>query len=236
MYSEIKELAATLKHSTTDISNTTRRISMKVFNSLEKSFNMQTANDKNFERTAYHESGHIVITYLSGYTCDSVELLTSEPGTGKTTMNYQDDLMLVASITNVTTYSEFFNELTSDVKRQSPGVARITSILLAGSVAECTYLNGGKVDGNMEVELSGPDLIRVDNVHFFLSQINTDHDPNYIQDNVQKVLMIMSIPDVWKTIENLAKAIMTKTNKRLDKTEIEAILTTSGYLNYIKTL
>ena len=198
---------------------------------------MQTADDKNFERTAYHESGHIVITYLSGYTCDSVELLTFEPGTGKTTMNYQDDLMLVASITNATTDPDFFNGLTNDVKRQSPGVAhRITSILLAGSASECAYLNGGKVNGNMEVEISGPDLIRVDNVHFFLSQIKPDHDQNYIQDNLQIVLMMMSIPEVWKAVESLAKALMTKTNKRLDKAEIESMLTTSGYLNYVSTL
>ena len=198
---------------------------------------MQTEDHKNFERTVYHESGHIVITYLSGYTCDSVELLTSEPGTGKTTMNFQDDLMLVASITNAKTDPDIFNGLTNDVKRQSPGVShRITTILLAGSAAECTYLNGGKVNGNMEVEISGPDLIRVDNVYFFLSQIKTDHDPNYILDNLQNVLAMMSIPEVWLAVESLAKALMTKRNRRLDKTEIETILRTSGYLNYIATL
>ena len=198
---------------------------------------MQSVEDKNFERTAYHESGHIVVTYFTGYTCDSVELLTSEPGTGKTTMNYQDDLILIASITNAKTNPDIFNALSREVKQGSLGVAhRITSILLAGSAAESTYLNGGKVNGNMEVEISGPDLVRVENVHYFLSQINQNHDPNYIQDNLHQIMMIMSIPDIWKAVECLSMELIKNKNKRLKKTEIENILTTSGYFDYIKTV
>jgi hypothetical protein len=202
---------------------------------------MQTSDDEKIVRTAYHESGHIVVTYLTGYTCDSVELLTTEPGKGKMNINYQDDLLLAASIMNAMTdpgfFDEYFNNLSDKVKQQSPGVAhRLTTILLAGSAAESTYLNGGKVNGNMEIETSGRDLIRVDNVHFFLSQIKPDHNINYIQNTLESVLVMMSVPEVWKAVESLAMALMSKANKRLDKSEIETILMASGYLKYIATL
>ena len=195
---------------------------------------MKTENENNFEKVAYHESGHIVIAYLSGYECDSVELLNHEAGTGKTRMNYGDDLMLFASITNCKTDPDFFNSLDKTQKSQSTGVShRAATILLGGSAAESAYLNGGKVEGNMPVEVSGPDLERVDNIHFFLSQIKSDHDPNYIQETLRKVLLIISIPEVWTAIDSLAKTLLAKPNKKLGKTEIESILQESGYLDYI---
>ncbi len=88
-----------------------------------------TQDEKRFEQTAFHESGHIVMTYFAGYTCDEVELLTNEPGNGKTTMNYANDLLLIAAITNVKTDPDIFNGLPSEVKSQSLVVSsRISTI------------------------------------------------------------------------------------------------------------
>jgi hypothetical protein len=208
---------------------------MKIIDTFKKIFGIMTEDEKRFEQTAFHESGHIVMTYFAGYTCDKVELLTNEPGNGKTTMNYENDLLLITAITNVKTNPDIFNRLPRELKSQSLVVSnRISTILLAGSIAESIYLNSGQENGNMEVEISGPDLIRVDNVHSFLSQIKADHNPQFLQDSMQNVTLTMSIPEFWKAVQSLAEALIKKSNKKLDKTEIETTLQTSGFLEYVK--
>ena len=159
---------------------------------LQKLFKLTQKIDKIVELAAYHESEHIALAYFYGYSCDSVELIISDPGNAKTKLNYNGDLLLITSITNCKTDSSFFNSLDKSLKARSPQVADChATVLLAGSVAEATILNDSKVDGNMEVEISFPDLEKVDNIHFFLSNIDKAHDPNYIKTKLMQTLSLM---------------------------------------------
>lgn len=192
-----------------------------------------------YERGAYHECGHVIFTYFTGYTCDWVDLIIDEPGSGRSSLNYGTDLLLITGIINCINEDHIYNSLENKQKSRTLGVAnKITSILLSGSVAEYVFLNGGKVDNNMKIEISGPDLERVDNVHFLLAQLIPERHPiNYIQQEFQRVLgIIRNVRIFWLTIDILAKKLLESSSKKLIQIEIEAVLQKCGYLEYLKTL
>jgi hypothetical protein len=150
-------------------------------------------------------------------------------------MNYGNDLLLISAITNCIEYPEMFNNLPQSTKLSSPQVAyKVSLILLAGSISESIHLNNGIVDGDMEVELSGPDLIRVQNIDKLLSSIFKNHPSDFIQDNMQNVMMTFSIPEIWNSISVLAEAILNKEDMKLTRQEIEDVLLRTDYFEHIK--
>ena len=183
-------------------------------------------------QTAYHESGHIILAYLTGYEVLECEVLQN--GDGKTTFEYGKDLLLIAAITNCKEEPEMFNELPKEIKVNCLTVSnKIISILLAGSVAESMFLNNGVIDENMNVEISGPDLIRSENVDHFLSEIKKEqHDSNYIQNNMTELFNTMNITEVRKSVSELAERLLAK--KKISQNEIEDILKTTGFLDALK--
>ncbi|OPG97814.1 hypothetical protein B2I21_13875, partial [Chryseobacterium mucoviscidosis] len=86
----------------------------------------------------------------------------------------------------------------------------------------------------MEVELSGPDLIRVQNIDKLLSSIFKNHPSDFIQDNMQNVMMTFSIPEIWNSISVLAEAILNKEDMKLTRQEIEDVLLRTDYFEHIK--
>jgi hypothetical protein len=77
------------------------------------------------KQAAYHESGHIVLAYLSGYKCDKTELSINEPGTGKSIFDYGDTwkTVLIASMQNYIQYPDFYFGLESNIKAVSEQIA-----------------------------------------------------------------------------------------------------------------
>jgi hypothetical protein len=192
------------------------------------------ASKERILQTAFHESGHIVFTYFTGYSCDGCELLDN--GDGKTSSDYGSDLLLITGMTNCVEQPDIFNGLDRVVKAQFSAVShRIMTILLAGSIVESAYLNGGVISGDMEVEISGPDLIRANNVDFLLSQLKKEkHDSNYIQNTMSDLFTMISLSEIWNPITELAQELAEK--RKLNKQEIENILNKTGFLEYIKKL
>lgn len=185
-------------------------------------------------QTAFHESGHIIFTYITGYSCEECELLDN--GDGKTLSEYGTDLLLITGIINCVDQPDIFNELDKKLKMQFPVVShRIMTIYLAGSIVESAYLNHGVINGDMEVEISGPDLIKANNINSLLSQLLKDkHDSNYIQNTMTDLFTMISLKEIWNPISELAKELADK--RKLNKQEIENILNKTGFLEYIKTL
>jgi hypothetical protein len=198
---------------------------------------MTKGTDRNIQIAAYHESGHIVLAYFFNYSCDNLQLDVSDPGMGQARINYGSDLMLVTSLINCRTDGSLFNSLDKSVKAQSSDTADvIAAILLAGAAAEAIYLNSGEVNSSMEIEVSGPDLTRVDDIDYFLSFIDPNHNANYINDKLKEVHLLMKSSEIWKAIDTLARRILAEENYKIDKVEIEQALTKCGFFDYMETL
>ncbi|ABQ05331.1 hypothetical protein [Flavobacterium johnsoniae] len=185
------------------------------------------------EKTAYHESGHIIMAYLNKYFCEETEILPN--GDGKSTFNYGSDLLTITAITNFKDEPDIFNNLSESIKRNCPEIAfKSTLVLIAGSIAESIYLNDGISGEEMDVEISGPDLIRIENINFLLSQINLNHKTDFIPEMMYTAMTIFADKKIWDTITILAKSLFNKNNKKLSKSEIETILTDCGFVEYLK--
>jgi hypothetical protein len=190
--------------------------------------------NKTIKQSAYHEAGHVIINYLFAYTCDEIVLNNAPDGDAYNLANYGEDLLLITGIINAKEDPEIFNGLSSDIRKNTFQASnRIALILLAGSVAESIHLNGGKISENMNAEISGPDLTRVQNVDFLLST-KPDHDPKFIETKLDELYSFFSLEEFWIATEALATAVLAKPDYKLVKTEIEDILDKTGFLSFIK--
>lgn len=192
---------------------------------------------KLFEQGAYHESGHIVMAYLAQFQSDEVALIENEPGSGFTKFDFGDQriTLLIAAMQNYKQDIFFFNSLDSSLKAVAEKVAfKICGTLLGGPVSEALYKSGIAFQGNLPIEMSGPDLLSVESIDMCLSSNLPNHDPNYIVNSLINIVEILQQKETWKAIEHLAKAILSSPNKRLNRQQIENSLQTSGYLNFIQ--
>lgn len=202
-----------------------------------KDIKPDNSTDKLYEQGAYHESGHIVIAYFYGYKCDEVRLLSNDPGAGFSRFDYSQDTVLVTSILNSQNNSTLFNSLPKETKMESPHVAyKVSNILLSGPVTEAFHKFGVDFVGNLEVDVNGPDLISVKNIDYFLTEIDKQHNPDFVQHSLGNIGNVLRTDQFWKAIEHLAKTIINSPSKSLTRFEIENSLNQSGFLAYLKTL
>jgi hypothetical protein len=194
-------------------------------------------NNDLYEQCAYHESGHIVMAYLSRYKCDSVTILEDGSGNGFTKFDYGNNSMteLIASLVNFSEYPEIFDSLPANAKAVAPQVAfKISGTLLGGPVSEALYKAGVEFEGDLPIEVAGPDLLRVSSIDHLLSTIDREHNPNYVNETLGSIVNLLRQRQTWIAIETLAKDILNSTTKSLTRQEIESSLQKSGYLDFIK--
>ncbi len=193
--------------------------------------------EKLFEQGAYHESGHIIMAYLSKFNADNVSLILNDPGSGFTKFDYGDIriTLLIAAMQNYSKDPSIFNELDSNIKNAASQVGfKIAGTLMGGPVSEAFYKSGIDFNGGLPIEMSGPDLLTVESIDLCLSQKTLNHNPNFIYNTLTVVVSLIKQENVWKSIEHLSSTIMKSPNKKLSRLEIEDSLNQSGYLNFIK--
>ncbi|MBN9295661.1 MAG: hypothetical protein J0I41_01565 [Filimonas sp.] len=211
---------------------------MSIIKFIKSLFKRSKTNQALYEQCAYHESGHIVMAYLSKFKCDSVTIIQDGSGNGFTKFDYGKSPMteLITSIVNFSEYPEMFNSLPPTVKIYAPDVAfKICGVLLGGPVSEAIYKAGIEFEGNLPIEVMGPDLLRVNSIHHLLSSIDIHHKPNYIKENLHSIVNLLRQEQVWKAVDTLSKDILASSTKSLSKQEIEISLQRSGYLNFINS-
>ena len=197
----------------------------------------KTMTEKLFEQGAYHESGHIVMAYLTRFKSDEVALLQNDPGSGFTRFDYGDlrITLLIAAMQNYAQDPSIYNGLDNALKNTANQVAfKIVGTLLGGPVSEALHKSGVEFEGELPIEMSGPDLISVQSIHLCLSNNISNHDPNYISASLTQVVNLLRQPDCWVAIEHLSSTLLNSPNKKLNRQQIESSLLTSGYLNFIK--
>jgi hypothetical protein len=186
-------------------------------------------------RSAYHEAGHVVFTYYFGYSCQRVQVLPT--GDAKTEMNYGADLLPITAISNFITENFVFSGLEKDAKIRCVSIAHpATIILFGGSAAESIYRNVMADEGHMEVEVSGPDLDRVNQIDRFLASCDPEHPPTFLQTAMTHTLKIAKDkPEFWSAIDNIAKGIIAAPNYTLYRAGLEKILTECGFFTFCET-
>ncbi|KAB2915992.1 MAG: hypothetical protein F9K23_09680 [Bacteroidetes bacterium] len=192
---------------------------------------------KLFEQGAYHESGHIIMAYLARFKSDQVTLLQNEPGSGFTRFDYSDPriTLIIAALKSYVDDPTIYNALDNSLKNSTPQIAfKILGTLLGGPVSEALYKTGVTFEGELPIEVSGPDLRSIESIHLYLSNNIANHPPNYIDGAMEQVITLLKQPNFWTAIEHLASTLLNSPNKTLNRQQIENSLLTSGFLNFIE--
>jgi hypothetical protein len=118
----------------------------------------------------------------------------------------------------------FFAELNKASKLQVMEAAeKLAKIIVAGTAAEAIYENGGYIDETLNIKLHFLDLMKVQYINYILTHIDPHHSPDFIKNTIDGVLLFMSKPNIWQSIDLLAGTLMLN-SFRLNQTEIENIV------------
>jgi len=186
---------------------------------------------------AYHESGHVVIGYLMGYSVEYMSLDPNDPGAGVSKMNYGEDLIIITSLLHPYDFFEIYNELPIDRKAQTPEIGdKIHKIFVAGSCSEAFYKNEIlHIEDNVG-EISGPDLECINMIQKSFIMLGIPFAESRHQKIFNIIYKNLYSVEIKKAIESLVKIVIQKDNYSLNQKEIEKVLDDCGYLNFIKDL
>jgi hypothetical protein len=190
-----------------------------------------------YKISAYHESGHIVIAYLSNYWCDSVDINKQLIENDKSVLNYNCDSCLVNSILDYNNNTGNYFSLPENKKIKSSYIAhRVASILVAGSAASTLYKNGYKTLKMAQVVIEKHDLKKINDIQSFLAKEKQIDLPDFVEKTIKYTLDLFH-PRVWIAIESLAKKIMlTQNHFILSRKLIENDLYKSGLFSYKESI
>jgi len=85
----------------------------------------------------------------------------------------------------------------------------------------------------MEVAISGPDLTRVEQIDYLLTKILRGHDSDFIKNKTSELFEFFVLEEFSNAANNLAAAIQAKGDLTLNQKEIEKVLTSTGFLQFI---
>jgi hypothetical protein len=195
-------------------------------------------NSNPLEKRAYHEAGHVVISYLTGYVCKSFKINGKSPLESPDSYDFGEEGEFVSAIYEYKNSPDTYDGLSQVAKNKCRDTALKTIIvLMGGPAAEAVYKNGGKVHIDPFFTISVHDLEAADCIDYFLSIVKQgQHPTNYLQSIFRQVLKLMEIKEVWAAVSALAKAIIESENSKLERKDIEKILVQTGFLAYLSSL
>lgn len=173
--------------------------------------------------TAYHESARVVFAYLSGYTCDSIELPEQGANT-KTKLNAGSDVPIVQAVLSGKAMSMSPAQLPHGIEVAK----KLMSIYCAGTCAEIFFENGAKIPAELEMNISGQDLVTIEKIQTFLKKSSADHADDFPSQTIISVFRKLKDTEVWKAIELLAAKVSEQENKALTRFYIEDTLLMAG--------
>ena len=182
------------------------------------------------EICAYHESGHILFTYLCGYSCNYVELINDKNENDFTSIaiiNYGKDAypasLFIGANANLDAFKNF--NLAQRLECIEVG-RRIARIFLGGSVAAAVFNNKGDVHIPLPIQIDFTDLLKVEFIQQVLKELSDNIDENFLEHYLQDALYTLGNINVWNTVEDMATRLL-KT-KQLNKNDIEECLDDHG--------
>ncbi len=177
----------------------------------------------NLQLIAYHESGRVVFTYLSGYSCDAMEL----PGVGSNTgskLNAGNDLANVQMVMSVNTSSV----TAENVKATIEVAGKLMRIYCAGTCAEAFFQNNGSMPNELAMDMSGQDVVFIEKIQAFLKKVDVNHSEEFPAQSMVSVFKKLQEADIWNAIELLAANILQQESNILTRFQIEDTLMQAG--------
>jgi hypothetical protein len=208
---------------------------MKFIGKLFSLFKKNCMVEELYKIGAYHEAGHAVLGFYSGFEVKSISLIIADPGSGITKFDYGTDNLLIAGILNAKKDPAFFNSLSQPVRARTPQTClKICNTLIAGPVAEAINKFGIDYIGNMEVGIKDPDAGGIEAADYVLSIIDKNHSKAYIQEAIISITDILRSEQFWKVVISLADKLRNSNTKTLTQQEIEAIFEKHNFTQYAK--
>jgi hypothetical protein len=208
---------------------------MKIIGKLFSLFKKNCMVEELYKIGAYHEAGHAVLGFYSGFEVKSISLIIADPGSGITKFDYGTDNLLIAGILNAKKDPAFFNSLSQPVRARTPQTClKICNTLIAGPVAEAINKFGIDYIGNMEVGIKDPDAGGIEAADYVLSIIDKNHSKAYIQEAIISITDILRSEQFWKVVISLADKLRNSNTKTLTQQEIEAIFEKHNFTQYAK--
>lgn len=208
---------------------------MKIIGKLFSLFKKNCMVEELYKIGAYHEAGHAVLGFYSGFEVKSISLIIADPGSGITRFDYGTDNLLIAGILNAKKDPAFFNSLSQPVRARTPQTClKICNTLIAGPVAEAINKFGIDYIGNMEVGIKDPDAEGIEAADYVLSIIDKNHSKAYIQEAIISITDILRSEQFWKVVISLADKLRNSNTKTLTQQEIEAIFEKHNFTQYAK--
>lgn len=194
---------------------------------------------KLLSETAYHEAGHVCISYLAGFTVNNVYIDDKNPGNGASAINFGAFEDIVKALFGLETTANLFNALPKERKSKSKATAyKLTDSLVAGPIAEARFkaLRDKKEDMEVVVEYSDykMSLTIERSLNNILSHYKNSFIPEHTKQETKRISDIMTLDEVWNSIEQLALQILNSSNFKLAKNEIEQSLSASGFFHFMK--
>lgn len=208
---------------------------MKIIGKLFSLFKKNCMVEELYKIGAYHEAGHAVLGFYSGFEVKSISLIIADPGSGITKFDYGTDNLLIAGILNAKKDPAFFNSLSQPVRARTPQTClKICNTLISGPVAEAINKFGIDYIGNMEVGIKDPDAGGIEAADYVLSIIDKNHSKAYIQEAIISITDILRSEQFWKVVISLADKLRNSNTKTLTQQEIEAIFEKHNFTQYAK--
>jgi hypothetical protein len=206
---------------------------MKIIDKLLSVFKKDSMVEKLYKIGAYHEAGHAVLGFYSGFEVKSISLIAADPGSGITRFDYGIDNLLIAGILNAKKDPAFFNSLSQPVRTRSPQAClKICNTLIAGPVTEAIYKFGIDYTGNMEVGIKDPDAEGIEAADYVLSIIDKTHSKAYIQETIISITEILRSEQFWTVVISLSDKLLNSKAKTLAQQEIEAVFEKHNFTQY----
>lgn len=209
---------------------------MKIIGKLFSLFKKDCMVEELYKIGDYHEAGHAVLGFYSGFEVQSISLIIADPGSGITRFDYGIDNLLITGILNAKKDPAFFNSLSQPVRARTPQTClKICNTLIAGPVAEAINKFGIDYTGNMEVGIKDPDAEGIEAADYVLSIIDKNHSKEYIQETIISITEILRSEQFWKVVISLADKVLNSNAKTLTQQEIEAIFERHNFTQYAKS-
>lgn len=180
---------------------------------------------------AYHEAGHVVYSYLYGYTCNFTEILPAEPGNGRTEFVFGQHNVAVNTIINQ--LNTILNGLSANQQQYIVRHAHYLSMIFSAGACSEAFFFKPFYNKKYRPIISGPDLEVINSINGLLGQIHS----NPTMETLRKSLcLIQNFEGIRISIEAIANAILNSPEKRIEQVEIQQILTNTNFNNTINDI